>query len=67
MWPQVVQFQTRQLQFERELQLARERRSTRASLEAARESTRAKSLRLRALPRRAGWTVRDAARSHPCG
>lgn len=60
MWPQVVQFETRQLQ--RELQLTRERRSTRARLETAPRSTGATSLRLLAFPRRPGWSLRADTR-----
>jgi hypothetical protein len=58
MYPQVVQFETRRLQYERELQFARERTRTRVSLATAAGSTRTTSLLSRLVPRRAGWSRR---------
>lgn len=60
MWPQVVQFETRQLQMERELQLIRERKKARQSLETAAGSTRIRNLRLRTFFHNVGWNRRAA-------
>ena len=60
MYPQVVQFETRRLQMERELQFIRERKRARKSLETAAGSTRFRSLRLRTFLHSAGWSRRAA-------
>jgi hypothetical protein len=60
MYPQVVQFDTRQLQMERELQFIRERKKARKTLETAAGSTRLRSLRLRTFLQSAGWNRRAA-------
>ena len=60
MYPQVVQFDTRRLQMERELQFMRERKRARKSLETAAGSTRIRSLRLRTFFHSAGWNRRAA-------
>ncbi len=60
MYPQVVQFETRQLHLERELRFARERTRSRASLETHAKAMHAGSQRLRALARGARWGRRAA-------
>lgn len=64
MWPQVVQFETRRLQNQRALQLAREIAADRARLETASGTRGARRLRLATFPRRVGWSA-SAARSRP--
>ncbi len=58
MYPQVIQFETRQLQMERELRFARERKAPRAGLEVASGSTYANNSRLGRLASSARWSRR---------
>jgi hypothetical protein len=51
MWPNVVQFETRQLQLERELQLTHVIAAAQVPLKTASIPSRARRLRLPALPR----------------
>jgi len=60
MWPQVVQFETRNLQMDRERQLTREIAAAQARHRAAPRPRRARRLRLPTLPRRVDWSIGTA-------
>lgn len=62
MWPNVVQFETRRLQFDRQLQLTREIDAARARLETNPRPARARRLHLPTLPSLIGRSL-GAARS----
>jgi hypothetical protein len=64
MWPHVVQFETRRLQTERELQLAREIEAARVRRETTPTPPRARHLRPATRTRLTNWNTRTA-RSRP--